>query len=49
MKRKLLSLATAAALAVTMASTAVAADKKVLLKVPVYFGTHLEGLGSLEL
>lgn len=46
MKRKLLSIATAAALAVTMASTAVAADKKVLLKVPVYFGTHLEGLGS---
>lgn len=46
MKRKLLSLATAAALAVTMATTAAAADKKVLLKVPVYFGTHLEGLGS---
>ena len=47
MKRKLISAVSAAALALTLASgTSVAADKKVLLKVPVYFGTHLTGLGS---
>ncbi len=47
MKIKFLTLASAAALALTMASgVTTAAEKKVLLKVPVYFGTHLTGLGS---
>ncbi len=39
----------AIALAISMTAvtdTTEAADKKVLLKVPVYFGTHLPGLGS---
>ena len=46
MKRTLLSLATATALALTLASAPTFAAKKVLLKVPVWFGTHLTGLGS---
>lgn len=46
MKRTLLSLATAGALSLTLAATPAVAAKKVLLKVPVWFGTHLTGLGS---
>lgn len=48
MFRKLTRVATAVAVAAALfASTnAAAEDKNVLLKVPVYFGTHLQGLGS---
>jgi TRAP-type mannitol/chloroaromatic compound transport system substrate-binding protein len=46
MKKTILSLATAAALSVTLAASPAFAAKKVLLKVPVWFGTHLTGLGS---
>jgi len=47
MNRKLISAVTAAALALSVSSgVALAAGKKTLLKVPVYFGTHLTGLGS---
>ncbi|MES9886132.1 MAG: hypothetical protein ABW140_04915, partial [Candidatus Sedimenticola sp. 6PFRAG1] len=47
MNRKLIAAVSAAALALTVSSGAsVAASKKVLLKVPVWFGTHLTGLGS---
>ena len=46
MKKTLLSLATATALTLTLASAPTMAAKKVLLKVPVCFGTHLTGLGS---
>ncbi|WP_321528404.1 TRAP transporter substrate-binding protein [Sedimenticola selenatireducens] len=47
MNRKLISVVSAAALALSVASGAVlSAEKKTLLKVPVYFGTHLTGLGS---
>jgi TRAP-type mannitol/chloroaromatic compound transport system substrate-binding protein len=45
MKRKLITALSAAVLAVTLSGNAMAA-KKVLLKVPVWFGTHLTGLGS---
>ncbi len=38
--------ATAAALCLTLAASPAVAAKKVLLKVPVWFGTHLTGLGS---
>ena len=47
MKKKILSAGIAAALTMSlMASTPAVAGKKVLLKVPVWFGTHLTGLGS---
>lgn len=46
MKSKLKLLATAVAVAATFSTAASASDKPVLLKVPVHFGTHLEGLGS---
>ena len=46
MNRTLLSLATAAAVSLTLATGPAVAAKKVLLKVPVWFGTHLTGLGS---
>jgi len=48
MKRKLtvLTSAIAAGLVLSISTNVAAADKKVLLKLPVYFGTHLEGLGS---
>ena len=47
MKLKPITLLSTTALALTISGNATAADeKKVLLKVPVYFGTHLEGLGS---
>jgi len=48
MKRKftVLTSAIAAALVLSISTNVAAADKKVLLKLPVYFGTHLEGLGS---
>ncbi len=47
MKKTVVSLVSAAFVSLALSSaTAIAKDKKVLLKVPVYFGTHLEGLGS---
>ena len=46
--KSLVGLFTAAALSMSVATTAVAADK-VLLKLPVWFGTHLTGLGSSPL
>lgn len=48
MIRRLKHLVTAVAVAAALSTTtaAQAADKKVLLKVPVYFGTHLPGLGT---
>ncbi len=46
--KTLVGLFTAAALSMSVATTAVAADK-VLLKLPVWFGTHLTGLGSSPL
>lgn len=46
MKRRFIAGIAAAAVAFGLASNNVYAAKKVLLKVPVHFGTHLEGLGS---
>ena len=46
--KSLFSLATAAVLSMGIATTATAEDK-VLLKLPVWFGTHLTGLGSSPL
>ena len=46
MNKTLVNLATATALSLTIAATPAVAAKKVLLKVPVWFGTHLTGLGS---
>jgi len=46
MKKTLLTLASAAVLSSAVMATPAFAAKKVLLKVPVYFGTHLTGLGS---
>ncbi|PID47779.1 MAG: C4-dicarboxylate ABC transporter [Proteobacteria bacterium] len=49
MSLKLTRLAGAVAIAASLAFTATAAnagDKKVLLKLPVHFGTHLPGLGT---
>ena len=46
--KSLVGLFTAAALSMSVATTAVA-DDKVLLKLPVWFGTHLTGLGSSPL
>lgn len=47
MKKTLISALVAGALAASVVSgSVVAAGDKVLLKVPVYFGTHLTGLGS---
>lgn len=46
MKLKLKALTLGAVVAVTMAANPVQAEKKVLLKLPVWFGTHLTGLGS---
>ena len=46
MNTTLVNLATAAALSLTLAAAPAFAGKKVLLKVPVWFGTHLTGLGS---
>lgn len=40
------AISVAVATALFASTAAVAKEKKVLLKVPVYFGTHLEGLGS---
>jgi TRAP-type mannitol/chloroaromatic compound transport system substrate-binding protein len=45
MKIRMITAMSAAALAVMISGNAMAA-KKVLLKVPVWFGTHLTGLGS---
>ncbi len=44
--RKIALLAAATAIAGMVATPALADGKKVLLKVPVWFGTHLTGLGS---
>ena len=45
--KKRITIVAAAAIILSMVSGAVtAAEKKVLLKVPVWFGTHLTGLGS---
>lgn len=46
MKKSFLILASAAALSLSMVTSPAFAAKKVLLKVPVWFGTHLTGLGS---
>lgn len=46
MKLKLKTLALSAAIAATLVAAPVQAEKKVLLKLPVWFGTHLTGLGS---
>ena len=46
--KSLFSIATAAALSMGIATSAVAEDR-VLLKVPLWFGTHLTGLGSAPL
>jgi TRAP-type mannitol/chloroaromatic compound transport system substrate-binding protein len=46
LKTKMIATATALAMTLGLAGSAVAAEKKVLLKVPVFFGTHLTGLGS---
>lgn len=46
MKKTLIALATASALSLSLATTPAFAAKKVLLKLPVWFGTHLTGLGS---
>lgn len=46
MKKLLISTLVAATIVASATTTATAAEKKVLLKVPVYFGTHLTGLGS---
>jgi len=46
MKLKLKALTLGAVVAVTVAAAPVQAEKKVLLKLPVWFGTHLTGLGS---
>ncbi|ODJ89311.1 hypothetical protein CODIS_04100 [Candidatus Thiodiazotropha endolucinida] len=46
MSRRLLSIWTVAALSLVLVSSPAVAAKKVLLKVPVWFGTHLTGLGS---
>ncbi len=45
-KLTLFTSAISAALVLSISTNVAAADKKVLLKLPVYFGTHLEGLGS---
>ena len=45
-KRKLKFIALGAAVALAMSTSAVHAEKKALLKLPVWFGTHLTGLGS---
>ncbi len=46
MKLKLKALTLSAAVAITLTAAPVQAEKKVLLKLPVWFGTHLTGLGS---
>ena len=46
MNKTLTKLSTAVAVAVAMTAAPVAAEKKVTLKLPVWFGTHLTGLGS---
>ncbi len=46
MKKRLLNFIALAALSLSLASPPALAAKKVLLKVPVWFGTHLVGLGS---
>ncbi len=46
MKKSLLNLATVALISSSLMTSPAMAAKKVLLKVPVYFGTHLTGLGS---
>ena len=46
--KSLVSMCTVAALSMSVATTTVA-DDKVLLKLPVWFGTHLTGLGSAPL
>ncbi len=46
MKKSLLSVAAALTVTLSVATTPAFAAKKVLLKVPVWFGTHLTGLGS---
>ncbi len=46
MNSKLTAAVSAAALVLGLTAGTAAAEKKVLLKVPVFFGTHLTGLGS---
>ena len=46
MNSKLTATVSAVALALGLTTGVAEADKKVLLKVPVFFGTHLTGLGS---
>ncbi len=46
MKIKFNTLALSAVVATTLVAAPVQAEKKALLKLPVWFGTHLTGLGS---
>ena len=46
MKKSLITMGSVAALTMALTITPAHAAKKVLLKVPVWFGTHLTGLGS---
>lgn len=46
MKKSLLTMGSVAALSLALTANPAFAAKKVLLKVPVWFGTHLTGLGS---
>ena len=46
MNNKLTAAVSAAALVLGLTAGTAEAAKKVLLKVPVFFGTHLIGLGS---
>ena len=45
--KKMCTFLCAAALATGVATTTQAADKPVLLKMPIYYGSHLPGLGSV--
>jgi TRAP-type mannitol/chloroaromatic compound transport system substrate-binding protein len=46
MNKRLSAIAAAVAVSLTVAAAPAHAEKKVLLKLPVWFGTHLTGLGS---
>lgn len=49
MSKRLSAIAAALAVSLTIAAAPAHAEKKVLLKLPVWFGTHLTGLGSTPL
>ncbi len=46
MKKTIVTLSTAVAVALTIASTPASAYNRITIKLPVWFGTHLTGLGS---